>query len=463
MGFLRTLIVLWCCFLSVVAQAETIPATTESGFKCDGPGNWGLGTTKEATCYDWAAKNPYGPATYNAGDNTCRDSSNGVLCFPSASQIQTCPMGQNWTLSGSTCSRPDCVAPQVRQTDGTCGAPAECPSSGSSYGGEGLYNLGPSGATSYCSSNGCLVMFQGTWPTHKTSSGQLLGTGSLVYTGGGPQGACTPSPSMPTVGTGGQSSTKPPCASGEGVLTSSSGTVACVPPGIPSSSTPIVQKGAVTDTKPDGTKVVSETITVRDPKTGAEDTTTTIRTFPPGCTGVECSSTSTSSSTKNATTGQPSGGGTAGGNDQSGSDFCAKNPNLQICKGGMNEEATQKKVKESLETAFNTDGVTNDEITNKTVSESKKQEAEDAFDAIKTKLTSGSDASDKQAQFSDALSTWFEPIPSGSCSPLTSTVGGRTFTLDPCPTAEKVASLAAYALWIYLAFGSLALITRKAE
>lgn len=38
------------------------------------------------------------------------------------SGVYFCPSGQNWTLSGSTCTRPDCVAPEQRQPDGTCGS-----------------------------------------------------------------------------------------------------------------------------------------------------------------------------------------------------------------------------------------------------------------------------------------------------------------------------------------------------
>lgn len=34
---------------------------------------------------------------------------NGSSCWK-----WVCPTGQNWTLSGSTCTRPDCVAPEVR-------------------------------------------------------------------------------------------------------------------------------------------------------------------------------------------------------------------------------------------------------------------------------------------------------------------------------------------------------------
>jgi hypothetical protein len=42
----------------------------------------------------------------------------------------SCPSGQNWTLSGTSCDRPACVSPQVRSvTNGTCTAPP-CPASG---------------------------------------------------------------------------------------------------------------------------------------------------------------------------------------------------------------------------------------------------------------------------------------------------------------------------------------------
>ncbi len=49
-------------------------------------------------------------------------SSNGSFTVYMFSQL-TCPSGQNWTLTGQTCTRPACVAPQTRQADGTCSAP----------------------------------------------------------------------------------------------------------------------------------------------------------------------------------------------------------------------------------------------------------------------------------------------------------------------------------------------------
>ena len=42
----------------------------------------------------------------------------------------SCPSGQNWTVSGTNCTRPDCVSPQSRDpADGVCKAPA-CPAAG---------------------------------------------------------------------------------------------------------------------------------------------------------------------------------------------------------------------------------------------------------------------------------------------------------------------------------------------
>lgn len=40
--------------------------------------------------------------------------------------VYTCPAGQSWTLSGTTCTRPDCVAPEVRDpATGQCAI--KCP------------------------------------------------------------------------------------------------------------------------------------------------------------------------------------------------------------------------------------------------------------------------------------------------------------------------------------------------
>ncbi len=141
------------------------------------------------------------------------------------------------------------------------------------------------------------------------------------------------------------------------------------------------------------------------------------------------------------------------------SDLCSKNPGLQICKGGMSEEATQVKVLAQL----STDGVTNDAITTAVVPPADKQEADDAFQAITDKLTANNEANAAQASFRDSLTTWFDPIPSVTCSPYVVTISGKSWTWDYCPIAHDVSQLMAYGLWVMLAFGSLSLITRKAE
>lgn len=85
--------------------------------------------------------------------------------------VYKCPATGGWTLSGQTCTRPDCVAPRVRQSDGSCSCPPSGTSvsgvSGRSYTGSGsnpssmciggcLYNAGSSvaGATTWSGTAG---------------------------------------------------------------------------------------------------------------------------------------------------------------------------------------------------------------------------------------------------------------------------------------------------------------------
>ncbi|NJD23896.1 MAG: hypothetical protein FIB06_00660 [Betaproteobacteria bacterium] len=193
--------------------------------------------------------------------------------------IYQCPSGQNWTLSGTSCTRPDCVAPQVRNaTTGVCQAPPACPSAGTEVS-SGQYQLDAGYSPTGCTPNGCLASFVGTWPTGKDSAGKLYGTGSMQYVGGDSQGSCVP-------GTGGAVAIKPavtptpapaptkaPCAAGEGVLTSTSGTVACVPAGTPTAQTPAVSTTKKVETFGDGSTKTTETTKTTNPADGVTDTT----------------------------------------------------------------------------------------------------------------------------------------------------------------------------------------------
>lgn len=68
----------------------------------------------------------YNAATYqgmtcNAGDNATLYLLGTVTCNH---LTPYCPSGQNWTLAGSSCTRPDCEGDQVRDSGGVCQCPA---------------------------------------------------------------------------------------------------------------------------------------------------------------------------------------------------------------------------------------------------------------------------------------------------------------------------------------------------
>jgi len=100
---------------------------------------------------------------------------------------------------------------------------------------------------------------------------------------------------------------QPKCAAGEGVLTSDTGTVACVPAGVPDTRTPIYTETKTVETFPDGSTKTTTTGTTTDPGTGATATNTT-STSTGGLSGT--AGTTTTSSGTSSGTGE---GGGAGG------------------------------------------------------------------------------------------------------------------------------------------------------
>jgi len=68
---------------------------------------------------------------------------------------------------------------------------------------------------------------------------------------------------------------EPPCGASEGVLTSSSGKVACIPEGTPSPRKPDVKVREKTETYPDNSKKTTTETKTTDPKTNASHTHTT--------------------------------------------------------------------------------------------------------------------------------------------------------------------------------------------
>lgn len=124
---------------------------------------WGLGQQPVQACpsyIDAAYTGPPSPAT----------------CPTSYS----CPSGQNWTLNGANCTRPDCVLPQTRKSDGTCGI--VCPSAGSNamLGGASAYGI--TGSSSTCVSGIVFGSCKLTCTSGVSSGGKASCTG-CTFTG----------------------------------------------------------------------------------------------------------------------------------------------------------------------------------------------------------------------------------------------------------------------------------------
>lgn len=279
---------------------------------------------------------------------------------------------------------------------------------------------------------------------------------------------------------------RPVCAANEGVLTSTSGTIACVPEGVPSAQKPVVYKAEDVTTYPDGSTKKRETTYTKDPVSQVQDSHVKESITPkpdgqPGAAGppgvVDQKGTSSCTGAGCGSGGGAGGGtgtGTGTGTDPTAQkDLCEKNPSLDFCQNKLNREETQakileaqNKVKDSL-SAENFDAKTHipDEFS---ASENAKKAASDKvahWGEEVGKFGSGEDpASGKYSAFSDAMeSGWFEPLPVSGCSPFSSSIGPWTWNLDICPTAAKISEIGAYCMWIMLLFSGFALVTKEGK
>lgn len=383
------------------------------------------------------------PSGYTRSGSTCTNSTTTYVC----------PTTGGWTLSGTSCTRPDCPNGATRQPDGSC--MSACQEVASLLNGTTAWYSVPVGSGqamgSYCDS-GCAVTLgvagTGYYTDGKNNSFQRTKhySGSSCASEPNAPAQFTPEKPKPPV-----PEKKPPCAAGEGVMTSSSGTIGCVPEGTPNSNPPVVKKEKETKTNADGTTATTETTTTRDPSTGVEQktSTTTTKDANGNTTGV----TSSSGTTGTTTAGNPEKPGD--------SDFCQKNPGLDICKGNLNKEETQKEVRDELKKLTDPGSTSTDPLknaTHTTESENQLKAENDKFtDAAKgiTDPTATSKTSWQQAMESG----WFSAIPHSGCTPITGTVGGRQFTIDHCEKASQISDIMSYALWFMLVVGSFVMFT----
>lgn len=259
----------------------------------------------------------------------------GNVWNPYEKEQTYCPTGYKRDINGNTCSRPDCpmfgtpegdTAPSEKPDGCTCpdgtkwvsmnGCRKKCGSwnSGEKVAGFGTV-YGP-GQKNGCS-QGCEI--QPSVEGFEYPDGSFLGI-SDTYTGwacpgtGPGSGGNNPVKDNPTPK---EPPKEPPCPTGYGVLTSTSGSVGCVPPGepdkkIPDGRKPVVEKTVKKETYPDGSEKTTKTTKTKDPGTGATNTSSTT-TSTGGMAGP--AGTTTGTETK---TGGGKGTGTGSGGDGEG-------------------------------------------------------------------------------------------------------------------------------------------------
>lgn len=310
--------------VSALAYAQdAIPATVETkpkqawAYSGSVAGQYKL-TAAEA-CSAIVNSQCTGP-TYLGTNNSCKCFSAPFgydILAGSVWQVNACPAG--YTLNGTVCERYTCPAgytgPQtINGVANMCAPPPKCPMypgdantpitqpagcscpSGSRWvpgsgcrktclpngavGGQ-LFNVVdfPGGSQEACS-GGCIVQ-QMAGEYYKKADGTI--TAKATWTdwacGGSGEGTAPtadgkPQPPAPELD---PDKIKPPkCGAGEGVMTSSSGSVKCVPPGTPSTKEPKVETGKKKETFDDGSTKTTETTKTTDTSTGASHTSTSV-------------------------------------------------------------------------------------------------------------------------------------------------------------------------------------------
>jgi len=246
---------------------------------------------------------------------------------------------------------------------------------------------------------------------------------------------------------------RPKCLPGEGVLTSSSGTVACVPSGTPSSS-PVVRTEKQTQQFPDGSTKTTETTYTKDPVSQVQDTQQTISNSP--ATGGGAGQAGPVGTVATAGSAQPS-----SPTDKEASDFCKANGQLQICKGDMNKEETQAQVRDYIKSLTDPGGTPFTDLKDakqSTQSDDDLKEQTDKFQSA-AEGTFSPDSASRNSWQSAMQSGWFDPVTRQGCQPYTASIGGRVWNLDICPTAEKISVISEYVIWFMLVVGTFVMLT----
>lgn len=343
----------------------------------------------------------------------------------------SCPSGQNWTLSGSQCTRPDCTSGQVRDpANGLC-IQACTVAENDEVGYVEAQSL-PSG-TKGCL-KGCQVYQGGT--VYTDSSGKRV-TGAYSY--GTPcTGTVAPLADQPTT-----SCYKQGMCSG-----TVNNAVVCVP----CNKTESTSTSKTTTPAAGGNPETIKTTTKVETCTGAGSCTTTTSTSTSTGGGAPVAGSTTTSTTPD---GKASGAARADG--QGGYDLDLPDDYAREGTTKQIQEST-KKIADVLDLAG---GADSSAIDNADAEAATKQARDDKDKEVMDRIDGTVDvaASQKSAWQSAMSSGFLGPITMTGCSPYSVTIAGRTWTLDHCPIAAKIAEIMSYALWFGLAIGGFVFLT----
>lgn len=368
-------------FFVLSVQAETIPATPSPKL-CSAGQSYKFVTSGGEFCSSTAiCMGMFGVGVHSGASNsvTCNTTpTTTVVPFTTANDAPsyTCPTGQNWTLSGTVCTRSDCIAPQTRNPNtGICESPCGagqtrvngvctcdtgaqvgdngtcCPVAGSGGGAPMQWCYVDLPSATSCDSagtNGCKVRCNNVtfqkgigntvtiWP--KQALGQNCSyTGTRATNqGGGPLNNDELKQVADATADPGKAKTPEGCmAAGMGYVTGSGGTT-CVGGG----DTGVKKTETASEKKSDGTETDTQKSSEKTP-TGGKETETTTTKNPDGTTTTTtttttCKDDGTCDTVKNTVTKDSNGNTTSDKTDNANdplSGFCQKNPDSAMCKG----------------------------------------------------------------------------------------------------------------------------------
>ncbi len=416
------------------SHAETIPATASGSvheYSC-GSGPW------VPTESPFDACSAAGGSYYSGG--MCWSSSGGTFlgaCSGRYTSTYSCPTGQNWTLSGTNCTRPDCASSEMRDS-GTGLCVPSCATLSGTQQSAGYYDIGtsPTGSpTTYGCSDGCSVIFSGTTPAGTAVVGgtrRYYAQGSYTYTSdtcssGTAPGAATSSTPADSCGS---NQTK-------GTI---NGQVVCVDN---ATKTPVST----------GTNPVTNntgTISTTDPTTG----TTTSQTTATASDGSTAITTTTCSSAGNCTSNTQIIPGASGGTGAA--QLVPKTDTPTDYQRDATGSTTNTRLAEIKEILSPTGAAPDTSLSTQST----------AFADAETAIDNGIKAvGDRgQSNMSGLLSwSWTPDIPTATCSAFTMNFSGRTVTLDWCEKIGWLRDFFGYVLYVLTAWALFHIVTGRRE